>query len=278
MSKIDTEIYRSGDRKLLRVQVSIDWYACEKCILEFRNENYHLAILSTSTGAVVSDQVVLREKTSLVEAFIEYTPDLNSFDCLISYLNGNKLVHFETLRSETEDEKVIKATETVIRTVHTSGEDYNARKILFSKLLSDVRSSAWKVHISIENDLVVRFIQYGAKAFMAFGEISEELLSSDFIFPVDKSLTQIIIPKEVVWKSYDLYSIKPNLGCYEIVKADFHSAPNLYYKVKASNVVELSQIPRQKKKKLDNFTNPFGEEFGKKWSLDKKSMLPRFTG
>ncbi len=277
MSKIDTEILRSRDERLLKVGAQVDYRGSfDRFSLELTSASGNLPIVSTSAGSIIENKVFSSQK-NFVQIFADLI-DVDELDCLISYFRGQELIHFETLPIVLKNTGVIQKDTVVLENISSIDAGYIEKTEHINKTYALFKTS-WRAFVSVDNEILIRFTKRGSdKTYVSFGEITPNLLASDLIFSVDHNTSEVIIPKEMAWSKYNKYSLDTDLGCCLIVTADFHSLTNKYYKVKISNGIGLSDLPRRgSERKLSEFTNPFGQPLKKNWRVDEMSRLPVYV-
>ncbi len=276
MSSIKTETIRSNDKLVLKVSLALSYQGdYEHITVEFRGENELNHIITTSQGYIVNDRIHLRIHEKQIEASIYY-PD-SMFDCLISYLTGEELVHYEKLSCEPEPRERITPTLEEIQSIEAANSPFDMRMFMFKQSLKN-RKTLWRLKLEIINDLVISVVQEGNKKVnIVLGDDLAQISSYDYIFPIYPGTKRVVIPKEICWKRYHQYPVDALLCCCEIVKANFHSIKHLYYKMPVSNKIVGSSIPKMKQPQLEKFKSPTGSPLGPTgWAIE--IGMPIYTG
>lgn len=263
MSEIKQHIVRVNDQYLLKIHLSIRQSVPFKTMtVEYfapGKQQEPEYILSTSEGSIRNNKVYITGQKNVIENCL--IPPKEPIDCLISFLDGDSLVAFETIQIQTLSlPPSIKHSEIEIASIKTLNQKFEKRMYDFhQKLRANV--SDWRLQLKVDSNIVVRVIKPGRETYAAFGRASENLLASDFVFRLYPDMQQFVIPKEVFWSQADSMSVDSLLGCFELVRADFHSA-DVYYKMMISNPVKVEDFPKQRKSAdLTQFTLPSGDEF-----------------
>ncbi len=192
------------------------------------------------------------------------------------YLQGEDLRFYETLVVYIDKSASLIEEDFEIPVVSSKGRDFESRINTF-KSQALRQTSSWRVYMSVANNINVSVNTFGKKKiFVSFGELNAEITSSDFLFTLEPRKHNVVIPREVFWSKYDLYTPNARLCICKLIQADFHSADNVYYKTIISNIMNMSSFPKRKKTDLRNFRSPLGRQLHKYWMIDPKSHLPVF--
>ncbi len=275
MTRIETRLYRINDLRLIKVRLTFDFSGYyDKCCISFKEGNTKLEVISTTEGAIQHGSVCINTKRSEVQMEIEHIHNLESFDCLISYLQGDHLMTSEVLTTGIEKTASISSAPTKIATAKTRIGTYKERLRGLKSMLAK-RSSSWRLHVNAQEDVIANVKTHGGtKIFVTFGDMHYEVRASDLIFTIEPKKQKILVPKEVYWKNYRGY-LSEYLGFCELVKVDFHAADNVFYKCPISNSISSSDLPRKEDAHLENYRLPTGAYFDAKfWSIDEDSNLP----
>lgn len=263
MSEIKQHIVRVNDQYLLKIHLTIKQSVSFKSMtIEYfapGKQQEPEYILSTSEGSIRNNKVYITGQKNVIENCL--IPPKETIDCLISFLDGDTLLAFETIQIQTLSlPPAIKHSEIEIASVKTLNQKFESRMYDFhQKLRTNI--SDWRLQLKVDNNIIVRVIKSGKETFAAFGKTSDSLLASDFVFRLYPDIRQFVIPREVFWSQSGSMSVDSLFGCFELVRADFHSA-NVYYKMMISNPVKVEDFPKQKKNvDLKQFTLPTGNEF-----------------
>ena len=273
MSSIRADIVRINDTLCVKTVLSLDHMSKGSCEIEFKIGQQHLSILHSSDGSIYEDKVHLTQTKAIIEMILEYQPGL--IECIISYLNSQNLLAHEALQFEVDKLQQIASSTIAIERTQSVNDDFMAR--MGAMFLSSDKT--WRFVVAIQNNIHIQVLKSGGqRSFLAFGENNPQITCIDFIFPVDVGTTTIIIPKELVWGRYNLYSINARLGCYLLAQADFHNIQHLYHKIPVSNTLPLSDLSKMNGiKTLAEFKTPVGLDFdAANWEV--RNQLPIYMG
>ncbi len=276
MSKISTIVQRVDNKKVVNIRLYIEQdKPYESASIAFMHDHAPMDIYWSSAGSVRGRKIHI-STDSHVDINLEHIHNMESFECLISYLQGEDLLFYETLVIHIDKSPSIDYEQADIAVVSSSkGNFENKLRIFKNQVLR--QASPWKIYLSVVNNIIVSVNTHGnKKIFVSFGELNAEVASSDFIFCIEPRKHKTIIPKEVFWSKYDVYAPNARLCICQLVKADFHSVDNMYYKTAISNIVPMSSFSKRKKTDLRNFRSPIGRQLYKYWMIDKNSNLPIF--
>lgn len=270
MSSINVQSYRSEDESLLRCTIKIDYQGkYDTCSIELIND---MVLLFTSDGSITENKLILAKPKSIIHIICKPQVNMQHATFIVSYFNDNQLAHSEHISASFDGVGAISNKQNIrVREIKLSGgfKPNNMANYLPTIV------SPWKVNLTLQSDIVARITSSGLKCtYMAFGEHSAEVSCHDLLFLVDTNMKKIIVPIEIVWKFYANYTTDALLSFYEIVKPDCCSIDNLYYKIKVSNAIKLSDISKHDDLSLGNFVDPLGEQFNQSWMLHPDSMLP----
>jgi hypothetical protein len=275
MSKVNSEIIRVQDQLLIKLFIYLGKEHAEWNYIEFRKDDLTLDILSTTEGAIRKKRVILLKQKPYLEICLNYISD--SFDCVIAYLDGDNLLKHETTLIEPEQIKSITKAKDETDFLATSNNSFAERlQELYERLTS--RRSLWHLKLELDKNIKVTVLRSGkASVNVAFGRSSYEPVSGDFIFSLDPEIKNFIIPTELVWRNYHEYEGKAHLAVFELVQADFHRIPNMFYKSPISNSVALSHFPKVITTNSVQFSSPLGLSLPQEhWKCDYG--LPTWRG
>jgi hypothetical protein len=176
----------------------------------------------------------------------------------MSYFEGDDLLHYEN------------------ETIRCSG----ARKIVSeSQVVRSIKSrndgSQWQLKIAVPNNIVVSVQKHGDhRALFAFGEISDQVVASDFIFSIGPHDETVVIPRHIFWRNYERYSNNAEIACSELLQVDNPRLKNIHYKVPVSNRLKFLDFPRKVNRAISEFTDPLGRAFDDNWIINQSSGLP----
>jgi hypothetical protein len=244
----------------------LDAPVAEWSYIECRRGDELLEIVSTTEGSIRDRKVVLQKQKSYLEVCLLYRE--KPFDCLIAYLDGDNLMKHETFEIEPEKVRPIESLTTVTEPIRTNSLDFNEKlRELYSELT--LKRSTWHLKLELDKDIKVEVLRAGKRfTLVSFGESGPELVDGDFIFTLDPQVKRFVIPMELVWRNFHKYKGKAHLAVFELVRADFHRIPNMFYKRPISNSISLNDVPRMTDISA-TFTSPLGIPLPQdEWSLD----------
>jgi len=277
MSKVVSDIIRVKDRLLIKLAIYLERTHAEWNYLEFRRENSILDILSTTEGFIQNNRIVLKKQKSRLEICIDYSD--KPFDCIIAYLDSDNLMKHETVHIEPEIFKPIQPFGQEAIVVETGERLFSDKLQELHKTLT-TRRSLWHLRISLERDLKVSVLRSGKSSInVAFGSSGDDVVIGDFIFSIDPDTKNFVIPVELVWMNSKLYPRHARLAIFELVQADFHRVPNMFYKSPISNSVVYSDCDKIETGSLEAFTSPLGLVFTPdQWRCDYNLPIWRGNG
>jgi len=261
-----TSIIRHNDNYYIDVELNIDYSNFDNCVISFSDGYY---IVSSNAGHII-DNTVSVTKTSKVVVRIKHESALKGTECFVSYYINEELQHFDSIIIDTSDINSITDTNISVDNIDGSMTSIFEQKMETFYSVLNKKKPDFSLKIDIDNDIIINIINAPKDStYISFGEITESLLSSDIILSLYHNIKQIIIPKEIIWKTYDQYSSSSDIGCCKIVSPSFCSIKNNYYKIIVSNKLTLSDLPRYKQSKLSDFYDPMNRPFNNKWTLSK---------
>lgn len=274
MSKIDVQSFRVNNDHLLRVRLNVDSVKCEKYEVKLQVNRQNMHVLSTSKGIITRNNVIsVLGGFDYLEVFADYPKQGESGECFVSFQNGDELVHSESLKFDINRKSTVTPLNNDIEVVKTLGMDFESRMKSFVDRLSSKTLSKWSAYLSVDGDITVQIkAAPKTRSWAAFGEKSNEILATDILLSLDPDTRKIIIPIEAVWVNFDAYDTS-SLYLFELVQADFHNVPNVYYKTKISNAVNLDSIPRIDMRRLEDYQSPTGEKLtDKNWQISESGL------
>ncbi len=277
MSKLDAHVSRVNDGKFIDVNLEIDYdNPYDRCLITFKSDNILMEVIATSQGAINNGQVSITNRSSTVNINIVHMHNIDNFECYISFLIEDNLVHYETIKYSIEKSPSLQSSIFEINTLQTSPGNYSSKTEHLRKNILRRSMTAWRIYLAVDDDVIVHVKSHGENGiYVTFGEMRSEVIESDFIFKIEPRKHQIALPPEVFWMNNGKYLPKEHLGICEIVKVDFISSDNIYYKVPSSNTVSQSSFPRKPMRHLNDFMTPTGIIMTEpRWILDNKTMLP----
>ena len=267
MNEIKPSIVGLQDEILICLSITVDAKsAYDICTIEPEETN----IVSTSAGAIYKNKIILQKEIK-ANVYIK-PPSTRKIKCLVSFLRDNELIDYEHI--EVIMPVLEHSTKTRIKTIYTEGDSFAERQKQISDKLRDV--GQWSAKVTFNPDIVISFNKKGTDDTVGcFGQESEGRLSSDFVFKLDPKVPSITIPIEVFWDRYEQYNAGKRMGIFEWIRADFHSAKNIYYKRLISNSMELSKFPKIQLTG-NTMSSPTGEGLNPaEWSVNKFSLPKR---
>jgi len=267
MSRVASEIIRVQDRLLLKLSIRLERECAEWSYIEFRSGDSVLDIFSTTEGAIQGNRIIIRKQKPYLETCLDYIS--SDFDCVIAYLDGDNLMKHETIHIEPERVKVIEGIEERSESVATENKDFAGGLRELHDALA-LRRSAWHLKMELDKDIKVAVLRCGKVPIsVVFGEFSDGLVDGDFIFTLDPLIKSFVVPTELVWRNYRKYKKQARIAVFELVQADFHRIPNIFYKSPISNSVAVSAFPKIKPVNSESFTSPLGVPLSQdKWQCE----------
>lgn len=246
MSKINVNLYRSSDRRILKVQFAGDFVKPhDYALLAFKCGEENLSVISTSAGSIDNEGNV-KTTAKTVELFVEYSNSSNKLECLVGYYVQNDLLNYETLTASFDNDQQILPTVVSIPHLKTVPGSFESRLDDFLAAL-DRRVSEWKIKISCPDDMVLNVDSSGRDSIMvSFGEDSAEISLADYIFRLDPQISRIMIPREIIKRQHPQYQPQCKLGIFEIIEPDFMGVKGVFYKNRISNLLTLADIAETK--------------------------------
>lgn len=227
---------------MLEVLLEVEGTHFDRCVVSIRNSSGPLVIFSTLQGSIFGKEISLKPNERSVSFVVEYPEDKN-IECILSYYEGSELKGFESLPVPMEDIDPISSQPIDVVNFKIAANSFYDKLNKFMGALKN-SSSKWEIDVSCPDDIVLDVKKSGEnKILVSFGESSEQVLSSDFMFALSP-MHNISIPKEIFWSKYDSYKNNSILGIFELVRPEFVATPNLYYKILISNLLPLSKFPK----------------------------------
>lgn len=250
-------LIKDGDRWKSRIHIDLDNF--NKASIVFYSGDNIVNIISTTSGYIYGQEVVLNSMTKFVDIEVEARRNDMDLECIISYydISGSRQEKLNFCVSK------------------SSG--YSAPVIRSVEFLHDCdmsRNSEWSISLSVERDVTAHVKKTGnAPVFISFGEHSKNSIASDLEFILLPELEKFIIPCEAVWpREYN----KVSLACFELVKSSY-GIKDLLYKIPISNSIRVSDFPKKLVPDISQFTWPTGKEFSDQWVVNNNYCLPQLV-
>lgn len=244
MSSMKTQLYRSADHRVLKVDLEINYASTyDVCVISFKCKDETIDIISTSAGKVnLKEKNIEVVEENKLQIYLEYCTLYHELECLIGYYDNKVLQYYENLSNVFDSRKPIEANVASIMTIPTVLGSFSEKLSDFkTKLKSKI--SSWRVEVSCPDDILLIFHSSSEiPATMSFGEVSEEVLASDYLFTIDPTVSILNLPKDIVKKQYPKYLANCQLGVFEIVRPDFMPGDYCRYKTLISNSLGLSDF------------------------------------
>ncbi len=243
MSSIAVKLYRSEDNRLLQIVITLEYKSSyDYATISFKCKDEHVEAISASKGKIDSFGNVETTDTQL-EVYVDYPQNNNELDCLIGYYENDELKEYENLMVTFDNTKHIEKSGVQIEEVRTIPSSFQQRFANFFERL-ETQKSSWSVDLSYSDDVISLLLNAHGKApvMVSFGENSKEILSSDYIFQLYPNVLNLHLPKDLLKRKYSYYQQGTKLGIFELVRPDFVASNDLYYKVKISNLLSLSDF------------------------------------
>ncbi len=242
MSQIKAILHRSNDCRILKTDINCDYSGVfDYALVSFKCGNNDLEVLSTSAGGIQDGNIKLYQPVRL-HSFIEYCTEKDILECLIGYYVQKELVYYENLSAIFDHQKIIKNSNVSVPELRTVNSSFTNRFSDFKETLKRAKSS-WNAEIKLQDDILVLFSSNGEQsALLSFGEESEDVLASDYIFNIEPPTNKLYIPRDFFNRRREQYSLGCKLGVFELIKPDFVSNSNLYYKIPICNTKPLLEF------------------------------------
>ena len=228
MGRAKALLQRRNDTRMINIEIELDFSEkFDYASISFKCHN-ELEILATSVGHIQSNSIEVMH-VGLIECQVEYSTSSNVLECLVGYYSEGVLIHHESILSDFDNQRAIEDISVDIPELKTVLGSFEDRLVDFKQTLRRTESS---LHANVqydEDDVLITFLSNRDKtSFLSFGEDSEEILASDYIFSVIPETKVLHIPKEIIKSS------GTRLSLWELVRPDFLSVSNVYYKVPVS--------------------------------------------
>lgn len=275
MKIIKSDINRYSDIYYINLDISIGISkSYEKCDIFFKNNDCILYVISSTDGNIFNNTITINYDCKYISVSIEHISNMEYIECFVSYYNYGDLIESESTSI------IIKKSENIspsnIQYTNINGVDtnvFNDKLHTFFNILNKKRGNC-SIHVDIKDDIIITvLVSPQQNTYLSFGEITSNIMSSDVIFLLYTGVKKIILPKEIIWKSYDKYSHRARLGCCEIIKPTFCSVKNIYYKIPVSNLILVSDTPRITKCELEHFSDPLNRNLDtEKWYIGSANL------
>lgn len=238
MSKITKTEKQLDDQYILILDIDITPRLYDSCRISFVSEN-PVSLMSVSAGSI-SNNVIILGTEKKITIYLKYPYNQNNIDCVLSFFKTNEMVGYESNNILIKKRQMIIKDDFYIASVKTKSNNYDDKtKEFFNQLNKGF--SEWEAEIKLQEDILVSFIKCSNQTgVFAFGESSQILLNSDYLFHANKDFRQFIIPIEMFLQKKEFYT-NNKLALYELVKPDFISLKNCYYKRLISNYLNFDQ-------------------------------------
>lgn len=239
MSKVvalDTQI---DDKYFLILTIEISARSYDYCMISVIPKS---AIISSDAGSILNDEIKVISDRKL-KICLDYPYGQSSLECIISFFMMDKLIDSESMIVPVKFKEPIIKKDFSIPVIRTQAKNFeDGIKSISSALNKGI--SLWEAELALKDGILVSFIRQSDEiGVFAFGEPSQNLMASDYLFQASKELNQFVIPIEIFWKNKDLYT-QSKLGVYELVKADCITLKNYYFKRLISNFLDFDQLSK----------------------------------
>lgn len=237
MTELTAKYLRVDNKSVIRVDIIIDKTGFNKIAVVFKSNNISVLPISVSNGIISGTDIIITGRSSI---YLDAADHGENIDCIISYYKDNIIFDNEVISFNVKINSV-SATEKEIAVVKTGGRDF-ASRLKYIREALDKTISSWHLSAIIDRDIIITCKYIGkkyVKSTMCFGDISTELLWTDFFFTVDSTIKKFIIPIEITTKMKKEYIDTSRLCCSELMKSDFHKLDNVFYKKRVSNIISL---------------------------------------
>lgn len=242
-------LIRLGDDYIISSNIKLNLKEkCDYCSISFKCGTSLIKILSTTYGEIADGVNLIISDFSggspNINVSLEYCTSSNKLECLAGYYNNKSLVNYESFFTDFDNTKEIKSSNTIIPIISTRFKPFNERWDDFNKLCKS-RTSPWEIKMSCRDDILINVVSKGGKPIVvSFGEMSDEVLSSDYLFELDENMDILYIPRLILEKKYKLYGLQCDLGIFELVQPDFINSEYVYKKVLVSNIMNISEFAK----------------------------------
>lgn len=238
MSQINIETKRIENDHIIEATLVIDQSEYSNCIARFGDSK----VVSTSQGSISDNEVVLPASAKKAFITLEYPYNQSNMDCVLSFLKGKELINSEAFSIPiSRKQPISNLSDFQFLTVSTTATDHSS---CLKQIRDKHTKSDWKARIKVSDDITVFFESTGTyRTLFAFGDESDGLVATDFVFEASQEYTKFVIPSEIFWKNRKRYTGK-KLLVSELVKAESLPLNNYFFKVPISNTLPLSDFPR----------------------------------
>ncbi len=264
MSDIKIHFHRFNDKMSIRVLLHGTYEGeYDFCTVSFKCGDCDLNVISTSSGYVDHQNIVYLNKAYDIELYIEYCTEDKVLECLVGYYQNKDLHHYETLTALFDNSRELDPVLVSASIIKTVPGDFRDKMKDFKQTLSRWNSS-WNVSCSVHDECIfLKLKKLGRNpCIMSFGELSDQILSTDYIFSVEPGQTSmykekrknkmdiykgsfmamLYIPKEIVKSKSSSYNPMSSLGIFELIKPDFLDTKDIYYKSLISNTLPVEKV------------------------------------
>ena len=100
-----------------------------------------------------------------------------------------------------------------------------------------------QIELSVSEDIVLEFVSQGkSPIFVSFGQESEEILATDYVFQLIPPVQKMSLPKEILLGRISQFPKETKLGLFELIIPDFIASSESYYKSLISNTITVGDI------------------------------------
>ncbi len=242
MSRISVEPFRFSDYRALKVNVYFGYAKKHDSIsLSFRCKEDALEVISTSVGQISEDQVLMKPVHE-VQLYVDHC-ESDNIQCIVGYYEGDLLQFSDILIADLDRSKQIESGSPQSRSISTKKTSFDKRLQDFTKSLETLNSD-WQVSLTYTDDMALTIDKKGSTSIVAsFGEMTDDLRASDYLFSIDPGISMLHIPKEIVFKTKKGIDNRKSkrVAIFELVTPDFVELQN-FYKIPISNTILLSEI------------------------------------
>lgn len=241
MSKILAEPFRFADYRALKVNLYFDYAEKHDSIsLSFRCKDEFLEVISTSVGQIGEDQVLMKPVYE-VQLYVDHC-EFDNIQCIIGYYEGDLLRFSDILIANINPSKQIESVSPTVRSMPSNQTSFDKKLRDFTSSLENLRSD-WQIDLNYTDDITLTINHKGTTSIIAsFGEITDNLQVSDYLFSIDPEISTLHIPEEIVSQTKkSINDISKRVAIFELITPDFTELKN-FYKIPISNTILLSSI------------------------------------
>ena len=243
MSQISIKPFKLSENNLSIVELHINEQNKYDAIeIKFICSYNIISVLSASLGTIMNGSIIKisAPKINYLIAYVYLGACLNA-ECMIGYFFAKKMVSSETLNISTNKRELISSNKTSLMPLEVKGTQFQEKYDVFLKSLK-MNKSKWQTTLSIKDDVYINFnATEQHTSLFSIGEMTDELLCSDYIFSADAQTQYLHFPIGIFKKNQQLYKTD-KVAMFELINPSFINSDVLYYKSLVSNYLLLADI------------------------------------